>query len=281
MSKTILPYVTLIAAAGCATSNYNSKFNDPIDSMDVLGVEDSTELRFLSAGYTTTASNVPTIIDVASLYAGKTQVKKRADRSLLIPRASRETIDDKFIVQVLEDADSNSDKRVTTRELSTFKGILYNKLKTMVGRYATPEQAMEKLGLSNPEDLVALPAGYFTSQSNYSKLKTLAGIYSGTVEVRWTGNGCSATGSYDNNPAVLEALVKFVDANGDGFITGGETFTVRRDVCDRMKPSAAVQPRKRQKKVIRLQAPRKRGHTHHRHSPRQQRRADQRPSGIL
>ncbi|MFH1669438.1 MAG: hypothetical protein ABIA62_05930 [Candidatus Woesearchaeota archaeon] len=281
MSKTIPLYLTMIATAGCASSNYNSKFDYPDDSMKVLGVKDSTELRFLPNGYTTTQSNMSTIEDVASLYAGKTQVRTRPDGSLIIPRASASARDDASIVKVLEDMDSNGDKRVSTDEASAFKAILYTKLKQMVGRYATPEQAMKTLNISDTNELVALPGGYFTSRSNYQGLKTIAGIYSGTVELQWTGNGCSAKGTYDKNPSVLETIAGLVDANGDKIITSGETFLARRDVCDKKRPGAAVAPTQEQRPVIRQQPARPRGHTHPRHSARQQRSAEQRPSGTL
>jgi|TARA_B100001971_G_C17993435_1_gene433528 hypothetical protein len=99
--------------------------------------------------------------------------------------------------------------------------------------YATIDEAMEVLGARSPSMIqMNLPDGYKTSIFEDRNLRTLAGIYAGTVEVKRTGNGYTANGSYSQfqHPDAMRRVLKEADTNGDKIITRQES----RDLAMRL-----------------------------------------------
>lgn len=92
-------------------------------------------------------------------------------------------------------------------------------------KYATIDEAMKVLGVRSPNMIETnLPDGYKTSRFESPDLRTLAGIYAGTVEVKRTENGYITTGSYSEfqHPDAMRRVLQEADTNKDKIITRQE-----------------------------------------------------------
>lgn len=85
-------------------------------------------------------------------------------------------------------------------------------------------QAMDVLRISCPSQIQHLPGGYKTTRDTAATLRTLAGVYAGTVDLEKTEKGYSAKGIYNQieNPEALEKVLMKADTDGDYIITRDE-----------------------------------------------------------
>ena len=100
-------------------------------------------------------------------------------------------------------------------------------------QYATIDEAMKVLGVRSPSMIeMNLPDGYKTSRFEDANLRTLAGIYAGTVEVKRTENRYTANGSYSQiqHPDAMRRVLREADTNKDKIITRQES----RDLAMRL-----------------------------------------------
>ena len=95
-----------------------------------------------------------------------------------------------------------------------------------VSRYSSRiEKAMNVLELKSPRYLYYnLPDGYLSSKFEVPKVRVLAGIYAGTVEVWKTEKGYSANGEYSQfqYPDEFIKVLREADINKDKIITKKE-----------------------------------------------------------
>lgn len=99
--------------------------------------------------------------------------------------------------------------------------------------YATVGEAMKVLKVRDSGMIhVNLPNGYKTLITLDGKLRSLAGIYAGTVDVKKIKNGYAAQGSYSQaeHPEAMERVLSDVDVNGDKIVTRQEI----KDLTDRV-----------------------------------------------
>lgn len=99
--------------------------------------------------------------------------------------------------------------------------------------FATFEDARKKLGLDTSQ--IRSINGYKISRFSDPRLRTIAGIYAGTVKVKKTDNGYMANGVYSQfeNPEAMERACKEADINGDFVITNKELRDLELNVYEK------------------------------------------------
>jgi len=102
------------------------------------------------------------------------------------------------------------------------------------GSYEVIENAMQVLGVRNATMISHLPNGYITLKNIAARLRTLAGVYAGTVKVIQIKDGYVAQGSYSEfeNPEALERVVKEADTNNDKIVTFQEANVLARKLYE-------------------------------------------------
>lgn len=95
---------------------------------------------------------------------------------------------------------------------------------TPTKKYATIKEAAEVLKVGRGEIDLNLLNGYKALRADEGNIRTLAGIYAGTVNVKRTEDGYVAEGSYSQSqhPSAMEKALKEADTNGDKIVTPQE-----------------------------------------------------------
>ncbi len=106
---------------------------------------------------------------------------------------------------------------------------------TATKKYATIKEATEVLRVGPGMIYLNLPDGYKASRLEEGNLKTLAGIYAGTVNVKKIEDGYVAEGSYSlsQNPDAMEKALKEADTNKDKIVTGKEVRDLAARLCEK------------------------------------------------
>jgi len=99
-------------------------------------------------------------------------------------------------------------------------------------KYTSLEKAKRVLNTNQSYAVEILPKGYITLKALDSRLKTLAGIYAGTIELKKTKQGYCAKGFYSEytHPGALLKVLKEADTNKDRIITSQEVRNLERKI---------------------------------------------------
>lgn len=95
---------------------------------------------------------------------------------------------------------------------------------TPTKKYATIKEAAEVLKVGRGEIDLNLLNGYKALRADEGNIRTLAGIYAGTVNVKRTEDGYVTEGSYSQSrhPGSMEKVLKEADTNEDKIVTPQE-----------------------------------------------------------
>jgi hypothetical protein len=97
--------------------------------------------------------------------------------------------------------------------------------------YPTMKDAMEVLGVRDPSQISIL-GGYKAHRGDDGRIRTVAGIYAGTVVVERYGGGYRASGEYSEAryPKAMERTLREADTDGNKIVTREEVAELLRRV---------------------------------------------------
>ncbi len=99
------------------------------------------------------------------------------------------------------------------------------------------QQAAEKLGTNNYENIRFLRNGYKTTESTQMDLRLFAGVKAGTAKLEKTPNGYNIQGTYSEawHPEAMDQVCKEVDTDGDKYITRKEMSAYKDKFLDSLE----------------------------------------------
>jgi hypothetical protein len=106
---------------------------------------------------------------------------------------------------------------------------------SQMSNVAKIDEIKKALGVTRAQHIqLNLPDGYITSTFEDLRLRTIAGVYSETVELRRIGDECLPKGSYNEvlHPDAMRKVLREADTNGDKLITKQESMDLVKRVCE-------------------------------------------------